>query len=337
MEIRKPEEDEETPVLLDNPRLVQPFEAITEMYSLPNSKEVDPNTLMAPFYFIFFGMMVSDAGYGLLMSIITGILLIKYKFEGLLDKLLRLLFLGGISTFIWGALFGGWFGDIVSAVTSGRYSIPPLWFNPMNNPMKLLICSLILGAIHLFVAMGIQGYKKIKEGKILDAIFDTGFWYIFLIGLGLLLLGGTAGTIGKYMAITGAVLLVLTQGRSEKNIIKKFTKGVLSLYDAVGFMSDVLSYSRLLALGLATGVIASVINAMGTLIGFNPLGIIVLIIVFIVGHVFNLVINALGAYVHASRLQYVEFFGKFFEGGGKAYKPFKVNTKYININNGRIQ
>jgi len=331
--ISEPEEGEEYPILLKNNKLVQPFEVVTEMYSLPHTGEIDPNSIMAPFFFVFFGMMVSDAGYGILLSLVSAIAIYKLKPKGMLEKLLKLLFLGGISTFIWGALFGGWFGDVVTQVTGGKIEIKPLWFNPMEDPMRLLLWSLILGGIHLYAAMGVKAYDAIKKGRIWDAIFDTGFWYIFLTGLALLLAGGKLGTVGKYMAIIGAILLILTQGRAEKNVIKKFTKGVGSLYNAVGFMSDVLSYSRLLALGLATGVIASVINTIGTLLGFNIIGIIVFVAAFFGGHVFNILINALGAFVHTSRLQYVEFFGKFYEGGGKPYTPFKINTKYININN----
>ncbi len=332
LEISEPDKDEEHPILLRNPKLIQPFEAITEMYSLPSSKDVDPNPVMAPFYFFFFGMMVSDAAYGLILSLITGIMLKKYKLEGTMAKMIKLIFLCGISTFFWGALFGGWFGDIVSVLSGGKVSINPIWFNPLDNPMKLLIWSMLFGGIHLFAGMGIKAYMLIKEGKPWDALFDIGSWYVALIGIALLFLGGTASQIGKYMAIIGAAMLILTQGRSNKNIIKRLLSGVLSLYNITGYLSDVLSYSRLLALGLGTGVIASVINILSTLFGFNVFGIIVLVIVFIVGHTFNIAINALGAYVHSSRLQYVEFFGKFYEGGGKRFEPFKKNTQYINLN-----
>jgi V/A-type H+-transporting ATPase subunit I len=338
VDIRKPEKDEEFPILLKNNSFVKPFEIITELYSLPDPKGIDPSMFLAPFFFIFFGMMVSDAGYGLLMAIATGIILYKLKPKGMAYKLIKLMFFGGISTLIWGALFGGWFGNIVEAVTSGKYTIPPIWFNPLDDPMKLLLWSFIFGGVHIFVGMGLNGYLLIKEGKTRDAIFDVGFWYIFLVGLIIFGLGSTKGksgvllaNIGKYMAIAGAVLLILTQGRNQKSIIKKLTSGILSLYNVTGFMSDVLSYSRLLALGLATGVIAAVINTMGTLFGLNAGGIIVLIIVFTIGTIFNILINALGAFVHASRLQYVEFFGKFYEGGGKAFQPLKINTKYTKI------
>jgi V/A-type H+-transporting ATPase subunit I len=335
VEVRKPEEEEQYPILLKNHPLVQPFEPITEMYSLPNSNELDPTPFLSPFFFVFFGLMVGDAAYGILMMIATGFILVKFKPEGFLNKIMKMLFLGGLSTFVWGALFGGWFGDLVTAVSGGKYEIPPLWFNPLQYPMTLLLWSFIFGAIHLYTGMALQAYKLIRQGKVWDAVFDIGFWYIFLTGLPLLAVGGTVGTIGKYMAIAGAILLVLTQGRSQKNIFKKLFSGILSLYDAVSFFSDVLSYSRLLALGLATGVIASVINAIAVLFGFNVVGILILIIVISIGTVFNVLINALGAYVHGSRLQYVEFFSKFYEGGGKPYQPFKIETKYTNLNDRR--
>ncbi|NSW90532.1 MAG: V-type ATP synthase subunit I [Firmicutes bacterium] len=335
VDIREPGQEEEYPILLENNRFVEPFELVTELYSLPKPTGIDPNPFMAPFFFIFFGLMVSDAGYGLLMALATAFVLYKFKPGETVGKLLKLLFWGGVSTFIWGALFGGWFGDIVEKVSSGNFKLEPLWFNPLTDPMKLLLWSFIFGGIQLYVGMGLKGYNLIREGKVLDAVFDIGFWYILLTGLALLLVGGNAAIIGKYMSITGVILLILTQGRHEKNIVKKLIKGVVSLYNAVGFMSDVLSYSRLLALGLATGVIASVINTIGTLLGFSLPGIIVLIFAFVIGHIFNILINALGAFVHSSRLQYVEFFSKFYEGGGKPYKPFKINTKYINIVDGR--
>jgi V/A-type H+/Na+-transporting ATPase subunit I len=331
VDVKKPEKEEDFPILLENHPLVEPFELITQLYSLPSSKGIDPNLFMAPFYFLFFGMMVSDAGYGLVIAVATGIILWKFKLEGLISKLVKLLCLGGISTFIWGALFGGWFGNIVDAVTQNRVTIPPLWFNPLDDPMRLLIWSFIFGGVHLYVGLGLKAYMLIREGKVLDAVFDIGSWYVLLTGLVLLGLGGSTGPVGTYMSIGGAVLLVLTQGRNEKNVLKKLLSGVLSLYNVTGFLSDVLSYSRLLALGLATGVIANVVNTMGTLFGMNILGIIILVIVFIGGHGFNILINALGAYVHASRLQYVEFFGKFYESGGKAYKPFRMNTKYVDL------
>jgi len=337
LEIRPSKKGEEHPILLRNNSFVRPFEVITEMYSLPSAREIDPNAIMAPFYFIFFGMMVSDAGYGLVIALATAIILKKFKLQGMAHKLISLLFFGGISTFIWGALFGGWFGNVVEALSGGAYTIPPLWFNPLDDPIRLLIWSFIFGALHIFAGMGIKAYMLIKDGKVSDALFDIIPWYLVIAGLGMLVVGGVIGSIGKYMAIIGAVVLILTQGRTEKNIVKRLFKGILSLYGVTGYLSDILSYSRLLALGLSTGVVATVINTMGTLFGFSIGGIIIFLIVFLIGTVFNIAINALGAYVHSSRLQYVEFFGKFYEGGGEGYEPFKIKTKYtnININDGR--
>lgn len=319
------EKDEETPVLLKNNAIVYPFEMITEMYSLPSSGGIDPNAAMTPFYWMFFGLMLSDAGYGILLSLLCGIAIYKLKPERgtLIDKMLKMLFLCGFSTVIWGAAFGSWFGD-VPALVFGR-GIAPLWFNPNNDPMRLMVWSFIFGIIHLFTGMALNAYMLIRDGKWLDAIFDVGLWYAVLIGVVLLFLGGQPAAFGKNMAVIGAIGLVLTQGRHEKNIIKKFTSGVLSLYNVTGYLSDVLSYSRLLALGLATGVIAQVINQLGLMSGFA------IAVVLIVGHIFNMMINILGAYVHSSRLQYVEFFGKFYESGGSAFAPLKTKMKYLKI------
>jgi V/A-type H+-transporting ATPase subunit I len=331
LDIREPEKDEQHPILLKNHPLVEPFEVITEMYSLPNANEVDPNPVMAPFFFLFFGLMIGDAAYGLIMALATGLIVKIFKPQGMAGKLLKMICLGGISTLLWGALFGSWFGDLVYVVTGGAYTISPIWFNPLDDPMRLLIFSFILGAIHIFVGMGVKGYMLIREGKPLDALFDIGSWYLLIPGLAAMAVGGVVGTIGKYTALAGVLMLLVTQGRGEKNILKRLMSGLGSLYGITGYFSDILSYSRLLALGLATGVIASVINTMGTLFGLNLFGIIVLAIVLVIGTIFNIAINALGAYVHTSRLQYVEFFGKFYEGGGKPFKPFKINTKFTKL------
>jgi V/A-type H+-transporting ATPase subunit I len=312
-----PNADEEFPVLLDNPMIVRPLEMITEQYSLPNSRAIDPNLIMTPFFVMFFGMMVSDAGYGIVLAIITALALIALKPEGGMKKMMGLLCLGGISTFIWGALFGGWFG----------VSLTPLWFNPLDNPLMMLIFCLILGVIQLYVGMGLQAYKNIRAGKYLDALFDQGLWYLLLTGLIMMALPGFA-VIGKFMSIGGAVGLVATQGRTKQGIISKLVSGVLSLYNVTGFLGDVLSYSRLFALGLATGVIGTVVNSMATMLGGSIIGNIFMVFFLILGHSFNIAINVLGAYVHSSRLQYVEFFGKFFEGDGKPFMPFRTLSKY---------
>lgn len=318
--LEDPAEDEETPVLLQNPAIVQPAEFVTEQYSLPHPKGIDPNAVMLPFYVIFFGMMVSDAVYGIILAVATGIALKVIKPEGGFKKLLGLLFMGGISTFFWGALFGGWAGDLIK--------LPPILFSPLGDPISMLGLCLALGVIHLFVGIGLQAYKNIINGNIMDAVYDQGFWYLLLIGIMLLFLPATA-VVGKYMAIFGTAGMILFAGRSNKNIVKRLFSGVLSLYGLTGFLGDVLSYLRLFALGLATGVIGTVINSMALMLKGNPIGYIFMIIFLIFGHTFNIAINVLGAYVHSCRLQYVEFFGKFYEGDGKPFNPFRIKTKII--------
>jgi V/A-type H+-transporting ATPase subunit I len=336
---RDPEEGEDVPVLMENKNFFVPFESITEMYSLPDYRGFDPTSIFAIFYAIFFGIMLSDAGYGILMAVACFIVLKKYDLEGGAYKLIKLFFWCGISTTFWGAMFGGWFGDffqVFAKVAFGKeLVIEPIWFNPINDPMKLLIFSLGLGIVHIFLGMGIKAYMLIRNGKWFDAICDVGFWYLLIIGLiawlggGMILPGSPIGEIGKWMSIAGAAGLLLTGGRNNKGI-GKITGGLGALYNITSYLSDILSYSRLLALGLATGSIASVINMMGSMVGDNlVIKGIVLTLVFIVGHALNMAINVLGAYVHTNRLQFVVLFSKFYEGGGKAFEPLKFNTKFF--------
>lgn len=317
-----PDDEDDAPVVLKNPAFVEPFEMITDLYSPPGRKDFDPNTLVSIFYFIFFGMMISDAGYGIVLTLLGLWALKTLKPKGMLKKLMGLITLGGISTVFWGAMFGGWFGDLFNA--------RPLWMNPLEDPMSLLVFSFALGIIQIFVGLGAAAYKNIKSGNVLDAVFDQGLWAVLLVGL-IMFAFPTLGGVAKVLAIAGAVGLILTQGRSKPNILGKLSSGILSLYDVTGYLSDVLSYSRILALGLATGVIAMVVNTMAKMLGFNIIGYVLMAVALVVGHVFNIAINALGAYVHSSRLQYVEFFGKFYEGGGRTFNPFVVKTKYTNL------
>lgn len=322
MEFSAPAEEDDIPVLLSNAKLVEPFEVITELYSLPDPRGIDPNIFMAPFYFVFFGMMLSDAGYGIITSLLAGFALLKFKLAGTAKRFVAMLFLCGISTIIWGAIFGGWFGDLIT--------VKPLWLNPLEDPMSVLILSFALGIIQIYTGIILSAYKNIRVGKVADAIMDQGLWLVLLTGL-LMFVKPELAQVGKYMAIVGAVGLILTQGRSQQSIIKKFTSGVLSLYNITGYLSDVLSYSRLLALGLTTGVIATVINTMAKILGGSIIGYIVMALILLGGHVFNLAINVLGAYVHSSRLQYIEFFGKFYDSGGRAFDPLRVKTTYVDL------
>lgn len=344
-------EDEEAPVLLKNNSFSEAVEPLVESYALPKKGEIDPTTIMSFFYVFFFGLMLSDAAYGAILSIACFVLLKKYPRMGSMKKTIKLFFWCGLSTLFWGVMFGGYFGDVVNVVSKTFFghevSIRAAWFIPLDDPMRLLVYSMAFGTIHLFVGLGIKGYMEIKDKRYLDAACDVGLWYIFLIGLLLLLIpsdlfasiAGTTivfppalGLLAKVMTIGGVIGILLMSGRSSKNPVLRLALGAYDIYNVSGWLSDVLSYSRLLALGLATGVIASVINQMGSMFGKGILGAIGFIVVFIVGHSLNLAINLLGAYVHTNRLQYVEFFGKFYEGGGRAFNPFKQSTKYVEFN-----
>lgn len=330
----QPEEGDDPPIKLKNNKFVEPYEMITEMYSLPTPDGIDPTPVLTPFFILFFGMMLADAGYGLILFLLCFIGLKKLKpDEGFLKNAMNIGVACGLSTIFWGVMYGGYFGNLITQVAESWFGVTvtvPAVFDPLNDPMSVMLLSLILGAIHLFAGMGVKIYMLAKRGHLLDGLMDIGLWYVLLIGLPMLALPVTAG-IGKVLSIVGAVGLILTQGRHEKNIFMKLIKGVMSLYDITSYLSDVLSYARILALGLAGGVIANVMNIMGTMPGLNIIGVVVFVAIFAIGHAFNLAISGLGAYVHTSRLQYVEFFGKFYEAGGRPFKPFKANTKYTLI------
>ena len=335
------EDEEEPPVLLRNPKIIQPFTMVTELYSLPAYKSgLDPNPLMAPFYFIFFGLMMADFAYGIIISLAAWLILKKMRPPegGVMQRLMKLMFYCGIATSIWGLLFGGFFGNLVSAVSGGmlghEITLPAILFDPMKDPMNLFILSLAFGWIQLMVGLGLSAYKLIKHGRAFDALCDAGFWMILLLGIpvtALSVLRGLPVTAGLVVFAIGALGIVAFGGRDKKNPVSRLVSGLGSLYGATGYLSDILSYARLLALGLASAVIAQVMNTMGTLGGGSVVGWIVFIVIFAVGHAFNVVINILGTYVHASRLQYIEFFGKFFEPGGRPFAPLYNKTKYIEI------
>lgn len=344
-------EDEEVPTLLSNNSFSASMEGIVESYGLPKKGEFDPTTIMSFFYVFFFGMMLSDAAYGAIIAVACFIVLKKFpRMSRGMYQSIKMFFYCGISTLIWGILFGGYFGNIVDIISQKFFgttvSIPALWFIPLNDPMKLLIYSMLFGVIHLFVGLGIKGYMCLKEKRVMDFFCDVVLWFMLLTGLILMLLPSEIFTsisqiqivfpdflnlLAKVLAIGGAVGILLMSGRDKKNPGLRIALGAYDLYNITGWLSDVLSYSRLLALGLATGVIASVINQMGSMLPNNIVGVIFFMIIFIVGHTLNLAINLLGAYVHTNRLQFVEFFGKFYEGGGKAFHPFAPDTKYVDV------
>lgn len=338
-EITEPAEGEEPPVLLNTTKFAFPFQAITEMYSLPNYDGFDPTNIFAVFYAFFFGIMLSDAGYGAVLTIACWVILKKYPLEGTMEKMFKMFLMCGIFTVFWGVMFGGYFGDLIqvwaSTVFGKTIEIKALWFNPMDDPTKLLIFSLLFGCVHLFIGMGIDMYMKIKRGHTVDAILDQVPWFMVIIGAGCWLGGSAISQAlikpGMVLTIAGLVVLLLTGGRHSESIIGKVAGGLSSVYGITGWISDILSYARLLALGLATGVIASVVNLLGSMVGSGVKGAIALLIIGLFGHVFSMAINVLGAFVHSSRLQYVEFFGKFYEDGGEPFRPFFRDTSYVKI------
>lgn len=351
LDVEELREDEEGPVVLQNNAFASGAEGVLASFGLPGKGEIDPTSIMAVFYVFLFGMMLSDAAYGAIVSIACGVLLMKFPRMGEgMKKSFQLFFWCGLSTLFWGILFGGYFGDAINVVSrvffGHEVGIQPLWFAPLDDPMKLLVFSMLFGVIHLFTGLGLKGYMCLRDKKYMDFLCDVMLWYALLVGLLIMLIPSSlfasiaqmeivfppvVNTLGKALAIIGAVGIVLMSGRSSKNFGLRIALGAYDLYNVSGWLSDVLSYSRLLALGLATGVIASVINQMGSMGGKSVFGVILFIAAFIIGHTFNLAINLLGAYVHTNRLQFVEFFGKFYEGGGREFNPFRANTKYADI------
>ncbi len=331
-----PPEGETPPIELENKKFVKPFEIITKLYSYPNHKEPDPTPFVAIYFFIFFGMCLTDAGYGIVMALLFWWAIRKFKVGSQAKLFFKLLMFGGISTIFAGALTGSWFGNAIDILPQGFGFLRSvknfiMITDPMKNPIPMLAFSLLLGLIQIFTGLFIEFYSNVKAGKIKDAIMDQGTWIFFLASI---LISFTGLSFAKYLLIIGALSIVFTQGRHNKNIIAKIGGGILSLYDVVGYLGDTLSYSRLFALGLTTAAIAMIVNTIMELVGGAPIiGFIIGAIIFVGGHIFNLLINALGAFIHSARLQYVEFFTKFYEGGGIAFTPFKLKTQYVKIKN----
>ncbi|MBE3091346.1 MAG: V-type ATP synthase subunit I, partial [Candidatus Atribacteria bacterium] len=267
-----PDEKDDIPVALDNNKFVEPFESVTELYGIPKYKEFDPTPLFAPFYFIFFGMCLSDAGYGLIITALSYYALLKLKLEGTTKKFIGLFFLCGLSTFVVGALMGSWMGDTLNYLPKNILFIKTFLIDtitlldPIKNPMPLLLISLSLGVIQIYTGFIIKFIANVKEKKIKTGLMDQGSWLLLISGILLFVIASTIGSlagftiIAKYIIWAGLLFLVLTQGRSNKNIILKIAGGVISLYNLIGYFSDILSYSRLFALGLSTAVLAVVVN-----------------------------------------------------------------------------
>ncbi len=332
----KPEEYAQVPVKLKNSKFTRCMNTVTEMYSLPAYDGVDPNPLMAPFFILFFGIMMADMAYGLLMVIGAAVYLSKARPKN--RSFMEMIFWCGISTFIVGALTGGFFGDFIPQLLkiinpASTFEMPAL-FTPLNDTVAIMIGSMILGAIQVFTGMGVSVWYKTKNGDFIDALFNEITWWIILAGLGVLIGGmlvpgapAVLGTLGKVILIAGGLMLVFGGTREAKGF-GKVTSLVGLIYNGVtGFFSDILSYVRLMALMLSGSVIASVFNTLGATFG----NVVLFVIISMVGNALNFALNILGCYVHDLRLQCLEFFGRFYKEGGKPYKPLAIDTKYVEV------
>lgn len=316
-------DDEEVPILLKNSGITGLFASITQMYALPRYNEIDPTAILSIFYWIFFGMMVADFAYGLILFILSGLALMIGKFDENKKKFLKFFFALSFSTMIWGLLYGSAFGDLIK--------LPTQVLDSSKDFMSIFILSIIFGAIHLVIALGIKAYILIKNGHFMDVIYDVFLWYLTLTSLIILLLAGRFGlseftkNIFIASAVVGMLGIVVFGARDAKTLVGRIGGGLYSLYGITSYIGDFVSYLRLMALGLAGGFIASAINIIvKMLVSKGILGIILGVVVFTLGQSFNIFLSFLSSYVHTSRLTYVEFFSKFYEGGGKAFKKFRV-------------
>ncbi|NLY75127.1 MAG: V-type ATP synthase subunit I [Firmicutes bacterium] len=328
-----PGPDEDTPVVLKNNPVVTPFEYLVHSFSYPQAHEVDPTPAIAPFFFIFFGIALGDAGYGLCLSLFCAGLLVALKMGPIGKRLSWMFLLSGIAAVIFGL------------ITGSVLSLPLKFglFSPLENPILLLIIALGLGVVQLYFGVIISAWGDIKAGRWADVIWNQGFWLLFLTSV-ILVLGKDAFGLGGYAKFLNYLLLfsatgvVLSAARGKKGILKKLLAipaGLYNIYGSIGFFSDILSYSRLMALGLSGGVMGGIMNQLAGLIiqSLPVIGWFFGGLIFLIGHGLNFALSILGAYVHSSRLQYLEFFGKFYEGGGKPLTPFKMEHKYTFVIN----
>ena len=333
-ETLEPEESEypQVPVKLKNNKITNALNMVTDMYSLPAYGSLDPNPLMAPFFILFYGLMMADMGYGLIMVIAALVAMKKIKPRRGTLSFCQLLLYGGISTFVMGALTGGFFGNALEQIgiilnLGEGWGVLPALFNPMTDSMMVLIGAMVLGLIHLNTGMVINFVKKTKRGQLADAIWEEGALWVTLVG-GVLLALGFGNVAGVPVVLVIGLLMVFYGGSRSAKGFGKLLSVFTTLYNtATGWFGDILSYSRIMALMLAGSVIATVFNTIGAIAN----NIVFFAVIFIIGHSLNFALNLLGCYVHDLRLQCLEYFGKFYEDGGRPFQPLEVKTKYYNV------
>lgn len=320
-----------------NLKTVRPFELITSLYGAPSYFEVDPTPVIVPFFLIFFAMCLTDAGYGIVLSILSLLGLKWLKVGPNMRKLLRILFAGGLITTFTGSLTGGYFGINFKELPPALGFLAELrskimLLDPLEEPLHFWIVGLVLGYIQLNVGILVKLYWNLKHKRLLDALVDQVSWLMLinsLVLIGLAKGGITAkwvSSVAAVPAVIGALLIVAFYQREEKNHIARFFWGIYGLYGVTGYLSDVLSYTRLFALGMATAVIAMMVNVIAGMVSNIPwVGVVLMLVVLVVGHLFNIAINVLSGFIHTLRLQFMEFFSKFYEGSGRIWKPFAFN------------
>ena len=333
-------EGDEVPVKLKNNAFSEPAESVTSMYALPSAADIDPTPITSFFYYLFFGIMLSDAGYGLLMWIVTSAVNKFLNPEDSMRKNMKLFMYCGISTTLWGLFFGSFFGvdiitEIYKAITGSGLPFKYPFINPLNgDALAMLILSVALGLLQIFAGLFVKFYITAKQESFIDAVLDIGLWITTLAGFTVLALGlvtlPVLKTVGLIIAAVSMLLIALTGGRKKKGLMKVIG-GVANLYDITGYVSDLLSFSRLMALGLTTAAMSMVFNLLGVMVSGGLIGKVFMVAILLVGHAVNFGLNALGAYVHTLRLQYVELFSKFYEGGGRPFMPFAFKGRYIRI------
>lgn len=322
-------DDKDVPIILKNNKFVSDFQMLTSMYSMPKYNEIDPTPLFAPFYWLFSGIMIGDAGYGLIVLIACLIGLKFFNLKKSMRSMVRFFMYLAISTTIWGLVFGSFFGDTIKL---------PALIDPATESVKMIGMSLIFGTIHIFFALGIKAYMNIRDRNFIDFICDVLVWYLALIGIILwiisvaLSLSPILNKIGMWLTIIGLIGIAATGGRAEKSLGGKIGWGIYSAYGITSYIGDFVSYLRLMALCLAGSFIAVAVNMIvRILIGAGPLGVVFAVIIFLVFQLFNAFLSYLSAYVHSARLIYVEMFNKFYEGGGRPFKNMIEESKYFNI------
>lgn len=318
-------DDPLVPIILENNKIVEPYESVVETYALPRYNEFDPSFLVAIFYTIFTGFMIGDLGYGLLGVIATLAALKLKDFPKSTEKMIKL-FLGiSLSACVFGFIFGSVFGGIID--------VPFGWIDTQNDINTLIIISLIIGGAALFIALGMKAYMYIRDGKPMDAVYDVLFWYMAVGGPIYYIL--SKNKIGLYLMGIGMVGIVLFAGRDAKSIGGRLGSGLYDLYGITSWVGDFVSFLRLMALVLSGGFVAYAVNVIVKMLFDGGIGgIIGGIIVFVVFQLFNMFLSYLSAYVHSLRLIYVEMFNKFYEGGGVRFREMLEDTKEIIINRG---